>query len=367
MQDSSSTEGRLRLLDAVSSCSSFALIADRLLEPMAAALGASSSVFLEFVERPGAGVGVGKRSYVGARPWSVDAYADRFFRDDPLIKRRFALLTDGAGDETPSVNVLSEAGEVRDSEYYRRFLRPSDIAHVFGLLVPFRSEFGRAILCLGFHRRHDSAPFGTAEFGLLRQCAPMLGSILSSLAAREALSVSGALLDRITRTQRVSGYLVLDEDLMVLHAGGRASEELGMTAAGVSEATSNGNLLGALRRRLLAQPPQIDAAPQQFSLLRLDDALAVGIEAHAVTTGSGQRLIVTTSTAEARVPGDDRGRCGLTAREGEVARLVCAGSSNAEIARTLGIAVRTVENHLRAIYEKVGVRSRTQLAARLLR
>jgi DNA-binding CsgD family transcriptional regulator len=366
MLDSSSPESRLRLLDTVCSCSSFALVADRLLEPLASALGASSSVFLEFVERPGVGVGVGKRSYVGARPWSVDAYAERFFRADPLIERRLALLGEADGDETPSVNALPEAGEVRDSDYYHRFLRPSDIAHVVGLSVPFRSGLGRAMLCLGFHRRHGSAPFGAAELGLLQQLAPVMRSILSSLAAREALPLSGALVDRITRTHRGSGYLVFDEDLIVLHAGGRASEDLGIAAAGPGDAASGGSLLGELRRRLLAEPPPAGGAPQQFSLVRPTDALAVGIEAQAVATGSGQRLIVTTSAADARSPGDACGRYGLTARENEVARLVCAGSSNIGIARTLGIAVRTVENHLRSIYEKAGVRSRTQLAARLL-
>lgn len=36
---------------------------------------------------------------------------------------------------------------------------------------------------------------------------------------------------------------------------------------------------------------------------------------------------------------------------------------NAEIARDLNIATKTVEKHLSSTYEKLGVRSRSQLAA----
>lgn len=54
----------------------------------------------------------------------------------------------------------------------------------------------------------------------------------------------------------------------------------------------------------------------------------------------------------------------LTAREREVCALVSRGSTNAEVAATLFLSPRTVEHHLRHIYRKLGVRSRSELAAR---
>jgi DNA-binding NarL/FixJ family response regulator len=57
----------------------------------------------------------------------------------------------------------------------------------------------------------------------------------------------------------------------------------------------------------------------------------------------------------------------LTAREREVVRLVVDGASNDEIGARLGISARTVESHLRRLFERVGVASRTELAARALR
>lgn len=52
----------------------------------------------------------------------------------------------------------------------------------------------------------------------------------------------------------------------------------------------------------------------------------------------------------------------LTARERLVAELAAGGASNAEIAQRLVLSVRTVENHLSRVYQKLGIGSRGELA-----
>lgn len=52
----------------------------------------------------------------------------------------------------------------------------------------------------------------------------------------------------------------------------------------------------------------------------------------------------------------------LSEREREVALKVVRGESNKEIARDLDLAERTVKAHLTAIFDKLGVRDRLQLA-----
>jgi DNA-binding NarL/FixJ family response regulator len=57
----------------------------------------------------------------------------------------------------------------------------------------------------------------------------------------------------------------------------------------------------------------------------------------------------------------------VSARELEVIRLVIEGRSNDEVGVALGIGVKTVETHLRRLFERFSVGSRTELAARALR
>lgn len=53
----------------------------------------------------------------------------------------------------------------------------------------------------------------------------------------------------------------------------------------------------------------------------------------------------------------------LTLRQGQVAALVAAGASNAEIAAALGISEKTVDKHMTVIKERTGVSTRTALVA----
>jgi len=57
----------------------------------------------------------------------------------------------------------------------------------------------------------------------------------------------------------------------------------------------------------------------------------------------------------------------LTARELEVLRLVVDGKTNDQIGVGLGISVKTVENHLHAIFRKMGVISRVEAAVMAVR
>ena len=63
------------------------------------------------------------------------------------------------------------------------------------------------------------------------------------------------------------------------------------------------------------------------------------------------------SAAESAVP--------LTRREREIVHLVANGHTSREVAEACFLSVRTVENHLGRIYDKLGVRTRGELAAAL--
>ncbi len=57
----------------------------------------------------------------------------------------------------------------------------------------------------------------------------------------------------------------------------------------------------------------------------------------------------------------------LTQRELEVAELIAQGRSNSDIAHEMSLSIFTVKNHVSQILSKLNVRSRTQVAAIMLR
>src|SRR5205814_8672253 len=80
------------------------------------------------------------------------------------------------------------------------------------------------------------------------------------------------------------------------------------------------------------------------------DAIAARAHDELVTAGARPRRDPTES------------RSNLTASELRVARLAAEGMTNREIAQALFVTENTIETHLRSVFRKLEIRSRSQLA-----
>jgi DNA-binding NarL/FixJ family response regulator len=77
--------------------------------------------------------------------------------------------------------------------------------------------------------------------------------------------------------------------------------------------------------------------------------------------GAGVAAHVLALSATPR-PTEASDESGLTDREREVLEQLATGSSNAQIARTLGLSLKTVQNYVSRILDKLQVADRTQAA-----
>jgi ATP/maltotriose-dependent transcriptional regulator MalT len=154
-------------------------------------------------------------------------------------------------------------------------------------------------------------------------------------------------------------------------------------AAGHGEQAAR--LLGAataLREAIGAPGPSVERAMTEQAVVEARGAL--GEEAWAAAFAAGRAMTLEEAIAEAL--GEDEGAADsaaevtqpepeatplapkhdhpndLTPREVEVLRLVAAGLSNPQIAQQLVVSARTVEAHLRSIFSKLDVTSRTAAA-----
>jgi DNA-binding CsgD family transcriptional regulator len=96
--------------------------------------------------------------------------------------------------------------------------------------------------------------------------------------------------------------------------------------------------------------------------------------AHEIFDGAGAGALAERARIELRAAGEHARRRGartapprevLTAQEAQISRLAGAGASNPEIAAQLFISPATVAYHLRKVFAKLGISSRSQLAGAL--
>jgi DNA-binding CsgD family transcriptional regulator len=210
-------------------------------------------------------------------------------------------------------------------------------------------------LCL--RRRPESGPFAGHEVRLLTALAPHLTAGLRGAAARAAMTASpGA----------ATGVVVLGPDGDVELVNGAAERLFVRPGSGTHHNYSSaveivtGLLARSFGKSGWAVVPALTVTdPTSAEVYWLRAERVIGSD------GRARGLLI---IEPARPP--DRTEAlvvmGLSEREAEVALTLVRGQTTAEAAVELGISAHTIQDHVRRVYDKLGVHSRQELAARLL-
>ena len=198
----------------------------------------------------------------------------------------------------------------------------------------------------------------------------VLPEVVEAAARAGDHGAAAAALDRLARRASASGTpwalgllarsqaLMADDD----QAEGRYLEAVSQLSASMARpdlARAHllyGEWLRRQRRRAEARA-QLHTALDMFAAMELD---AFTGRARTELGALGERL-----SAHGQDPAAERLRKSLTAQEERIARLVAEGASNSDAAAELFLSPSTIDYHLRKVFRKLGVTSRTQLIGAL--
>jgi DNA-binding CsgD family transcriptional regulator len=108
--------------------------------------------------------------------------------------------------------------------------------------------------------------------------------------------------------------------------------------------------------------------PGEVALARVLSRSGTWVVLHGaslVASGSRRAAVIVEPAHPARLAPLLMSAYGLTEREQEVTRLVLRGDATARIAERLVVSPHTVQEHLKKIFEKTGVRSRRELVGKV--
>jgi DNA-binding CsgD family transcriptional regulator len=255
--------------------------------------------------------------------------------------------------------VQATQGELARSQRYREILAPMALGdELRAALITGGSCWG--FMCL--HRNRESPHFTLAEAAYLARLTPHFAEGL-----RTAMLL-GSTAEAAVPDQ--PGVMVLAEDRSVVAITPAAERWL----AEISEVdwTSKQafpHAVSAVVGRLLAleqdNAGQLELPPR----VRLRTASGHWLVVHASRL-SGQQVqrqiaVIFEVARPAEIAPLIVQAYDLSKRETEVMQMVVRGLSTAEISKTLLISLNTVQDHLKAIFDKVGVRTRRELVGQL--
>jgi DNA-binding CsgD family transcriptional regulator len=241
-----------------------------------------------------------------------------------------------------------------------RSARYSDIFRPLGFGDELRAVFRVNGASWGFVCLHREArrPFSAQDVLFMKTISPHVALGLRA-------GVVAATLDA-AQVDAAPGVVLLDSDLAVsgwTPAAERWLDELGYDG-GPNSPLPTEILAVAAQLRGCTDP---DADIPRLRVRTRAGRWAV-LHASRLPTRDGDAIaVIIDSATSAEVAPVIMMAYGLSAQERAITGLVCRGMSTIDIAADIGISTNTVRDHLKSVFDKVGVRSRRELVVQVLR
>jgi DNA-binding CsgD family transcriptional regulator len=228
------------------------------------------------------------------------------------------------------------------------------------LLIALRNRGGAVWGMLGLYREPGAKMFDPEEIDVLRRCAPHLAAgAQRGLLVGEAISPEGP---------EAPGLIVLNEDWEVesLTPGSeRWLEEL-PDGDWLRQGKLPPAVLAVAGRAIRTSENRERPGEVAFSRVLSQDGRWIVLHGASMVGGGATRVAVIIEPAHpARITPLLMAAYQLTEREQEVTQLVLRGESTTQIAESLSVSPHTVQQHLKMVFEKTGVRSRRDLVGKV--
>jgi DNA-binding CsgD family transcriptional regulator len=226
------------------------------------------------------------------------------------------------------------------------------------LLVSLRTRSGATWGTLGLYRGRGEEPFSADEIELLRVAAPALAE-----GVRRSLLIGEA---RDPDVPEAPGLLVLTEGMEIESATPESERWLAELPGGSYGGRLPAAVVSVAERALRTALGR--EQPGEVAIARVLAESGTWVVLHGATlVGDGKRrvAVIVEPAHPARITPLLMAAYGLTEREQEVTRLVLQAASTSEIAERLVVSPHTVQEHLKNIFEKTGVRSRRDLVGKV--
>jgi DNA-binding CsgD family transcriptional regulator len=226
------------------------------------------------------------------------------------------------------------------------------------MLARLRTRQGEVWGALGLYREPGAPMFADNDKAFVQAIGPHL-----AIGARRAITVGEATDPEVPDAP---GLLVIDDSWEIRSATPGAEQWLDRLPDGDARTGRLPSAVLAVAAQGLRDAARANPATVAFSRVLGTDGTWILLHGAPLDGEDRRRVAVIIEPAHpARIYPLLMSAYGLTERERDVVKLVLTGASTTDIGNTLVVSPLTVQNHLKNVFEKTGVRSRRDLVAKI--